>query len=107
MTVRMSAYRRSFLRAFRHTSIYVRKDRIKVPADLRGAQNSPGRNISSPANVWARALLADEHGVAPSDPIWVRGGLEEPGRPEKISLTLPTSIRLEAAPAGASLSNIL
>jgi 4,5-dihydroxyphthalate decarboxylase len=93
-------------RAFRHTSIYVRKDRIKVPADLKGRRIGLAE-YQLTANVWARALLADEHGVAPSDPIWVRGGLEEPGRPEKIFLTLPTSIRLEAAPAGASLSDLL
>src|SRR5262249_55641216 len=52
--------------------------------------------------VWARALLADDHGVAASDPIWVHGGLEEQGRVEKIALTLPPSIRLEAAPAPLS-----
>ena len=26
---------------------------------------------------------------------WVRGGIEEPGRPEKIMLTLPPEIRIE------------
>jgi 4,5-dihydroxyphthalate decarboxylase len=37
----------------------------------------------------------------------VRGGLEEPGRPEKIGLDLPPAIRLEAAPADATLSGML
>jgi 4,5-dihydroxyphthalate decarboxylase len=93
-------------RAFRHTSIYVRKDRIKAPADLKGRRIGVAE-YQLTANVWARALLADDHAVAPSDPIWVRGGLEEPGRPEKISVTLPASVRLEAAPVGASLSGML
>jgi 4,5-dihydroxyphthalate decarboxylase len=93
-------------RAFRHTSIYVRKDRIRRPQDLRGRRVGVGE-YQLTANVWARALLADDHGVQPSDVIWVRGGLEEPGRPEKIALNLPPAIRLEAAPAGATLSRML
>src|SRR5882757_4974995 len=93
-------------RAFRHTSIYVRKDRIKAPADLKGRRIGVAE-YQLTANVWARALLADDHAVAPSDAIWVRGGLEEPGRPEKIAVTLPASVRLEAAPTGASLNGML
>jgi len=92
-------------RAFRHT-IYVRKDRIRRPEDLKGRRVGVGE-YQLTANVWARALLADDCGVAPADVIWVRGGLEEPGRPEKIELDLPPAIRLEAAPAGATLSAML
>jgi len=93
-------------RAFRHTSIYVRRDRITRPEDLKG------RRIGVPeyqltANVWARAILHDDHGVAPSDVTWVQGGIDEPGRPEKIALTLPPSIRVEAAPEGDTLSAML
>jgi len=93
-------------RAFRHTSIYVRKDRIKAPADLKGRRIGVAE-YQLTANVWARALLAEDHAVEPSDSIWVRGGLEEPGRPEKIAVMLPASVRLEAAPAGASLNGML
>jgi len=93
-------------RAFRHTSIYVRKDRIRRPEDLKGSKVGVGE-YQLTANVWARALLADDHGVAPSDVVWVRGGLEEPGRPEKIAVELPPAIRLEAAPAGETLSRML
>ncbi|HET9339849.1 MAG TPA: ABC transporter substrate-binding protein [Casimicrobiaceae bacterium] len=93
-------------RAFRHTSIYVRRDRVARPEDLEG------RRIGVPeyqltANVWARALLNDDHGVAPSDVTWVQGGIDEPGRPEKIALALPPSIRVEAAPEGDTLSAML
>ena len=93
-------------RAFRHTSIYVRKDLIKSPADLKGRKIGVAE-YQLTANVWARALLSDEYAVRPSDPIWVRGGLEEPGRPEKIAVTLPATVRLEAAPSGASLNGML
>jgi 4,5-dihydroxyphthalate decarboxylase len=93
-------------RAFRHTSIYVRTDRIRSPADLKGKRiGVPEYQLT--ANVWARAILEEEHGIAPSDVTWVRGGYEQPGRVEKISLNLPASLRLEEAPAGATISGML
>src|SRR5512144_2652276 len=93
-------------RAFRHTSIYVRTDRIKKPADLKGKKiGVPEYQLT--ANVWARAILEDDHGVKPSDIHWIRGGLEEAGRPEKIAITLPEDVRLENAPEGRTLSNML
>ncbi len=69
-------------RAFRHTSIYVRTDRIKKPADLKGKKIGVAE-YQLTANVWARAILDDEYGVKPSDVQWVRGGLEQAGRVEK------------------------
>jgi 4,5-dihydroxyphthalate decarboxylase len=94
-------------RAFRHTSIYIRTDRgIEKPEDLKG------RRIGTPeyqltACVWARAVLEDEYGVKPSDVEWVRGGFEQPGRKEKIALTLPDGVRISDAPDNRSLSAML
>jgi 4,5-dihydroxyphthalate decarboxylase len=93
-------------RAFRHTSIYVRTDRIKAPADLKGRKVGVAE-YQLTANVWARALLEDEFGVKPSDMHWVRGGLEEPGRLEKIPIELPADVRLDDAPPAATLSAML
>jgi 4,5-dihydroxyphthalate decarboxylase len=94
-------------RAFRHTSIYVRADKgIDRPEDLRGKRiGLPEYQLT--ACVWARMILWREHGVAPYDITWIRGGIEEPGRPEKIAVTLPAEIRLEAAPEGRSLNAML
>jgi 4,5-dihydroxyphthalate decarboxylase len=93
-------------RAFRHTSIYVRTDRIKKPADLKGKKvGVPEYQLT--ANVWARALLADDYGVKPADIHWIRGGIEEPGRPEKLSIKLPAGVRLDNAPEGATISGLL
>jgi 4,5-dihydroxyphthalate decarboxylase len=93
-------------RAFRHTSIYVRKDRVKRPEDLKGRRvGLPEYQLT--ANVWARAILHDDHGVAPEDVRWVRGGIETPGRPEKIELQLPAGISLENAPQGVTISEML
>lgn len=94
-------------RAFRHSSIYVRTDRgIESPADLKG------RTIGLPeyqltANVWARALLEDEYGVAPRDINWVRGGIETPGRSEKIALNLPDDVKISPIGDGETLSGLL
>lgn len=82
-------------RAFRHTGIIVRSDSgITHPAQLKG------RRVGIPewqltACVWIRALLQDEYGVAMQDIHWVRGGLEEPGRVEKVALALPEGVRVE------------
>ena len=70
----MSACPRFVSRAFRHTSIYVRTDRIKKPGDLKGKKvGLPEYQLT--ANVWARAILEDDHGVKPSDIHWVAAAL--------------------------------
>src|SRR5580698_9414377 len=93
-------------RAFRHTSIYVRTDRIKKPEDLKGRKvGVPEYQLT--ANVWARAMLEDDYGVKRTDIHWIRGGIEEAGRPEKITVKLPAGVRLDNAPGGATISGLL
>ncbi len=93
-------------RMFRHTAIYVRKDRVKNPEDLKGRRvGLPEYQLT--ANVWARAILHDDYGVAPEDIRWVRGGIETPGRPEKIALKLPPGVAIESAPEGVTISDML
>jgi 4,5-dihydroxyphthalate decarboxylase len=93
-------------RAFRHNSIYVRTDRIRSPADLKGKRiGLPEYQLT--ACVWARIILEDDHGIKPSDVIWVRGGIDDPSRPEKITIKLPAGVRLENAPAGRTISELL
>jgi 4,5-dihydroxyphthalate decarboxylase len=93
-------------RAFRHTAVFIRTDRnIDSPADLRGCRiGTPEYQLT--ACVWARALL-EESGVTPSEIRWMRGGLEEPGRSEKIALKLPPELHIEDAPADSTLSQML
>ena len=93
-------------RTFRHTSIYVRTDRIKKPEDLKGKKVAvPEYQLT--ANVWARAILEEEFGVKPSDISWVRGPITDAERPEKISIKLPPDVKLEDAPAGKTISQLL
>lgn len=82
-------------RAFRHTSIIVRTDRgIRTPQDLKGKRvGTPEWQLT--ANIWARALLEEDYGVKPSDIRWMRGGLEEAGRKEKVDIALPKGVVIE------------
>ncbi|MBT9549529.1 MAG: ABC transporter substrate-binding protein [Hydrogenophaga sp.] len=93
-------------RAFRHTSIYVRKDRISKPEDLKGCRiGVPEYQLT--AIVWARSILQDDYGIRPEDVTWVRGGIDTPGRPEKIKLELPAGVKVEAAPEMRTISDML
>ena len=94
-------------RAFRHTSIYIRNDHgIDSPADLRGRRIGIAEYQLS-ANVWFRGILEEEYGVKPSEIEWVRGGMDTPGRPEKIKVELPADIRMTDAPQGGTLNQML
>lgn len=93
-------------RVFRHSGIYVRTDRIRSPADLRGKLvGVPEYQIT--ANVWIRGLLQDEYGVTPAEIHWRRGGIEEPGRGERAPLKLPPEIDLQQVPSDRTLSAML
>ena len=93
-------------RAFRHTSVYVRTDRVKTPQDLKGRKvGVPEYQLT--ANVWARAFLEDDYGVKRADIHWIRGGIEHAGRPEKITVKLPPGVRLDNAPEGRTISALL
>ncbi len=94
-------------RSFRHNGIYVRRDgRIRTPEDLKGCRfGVPEYQVT--AAVWVRELLAVDHGVMPEDVEWVTGGVEEPGRDEKLKIDLGPRIRIGAAPAGRALGEML
>jgi 4,5-dihydroxyphthalate decarboxylase len=66
-------------RMYRHTSIYVRTDRVSQPADLAGARIGITEWTNS-AGVWARGLLADMYGLDAADITWYAGGTDRPGR---------------------------
>ena len=93
-------------RTFRHSAIYARTDRIGRPEDLRGRLvGVPEYQVT--AAVWVRGLLLDDYGVRPQDLRWVTGGLEMPGRVEKIAFAAPSGVALDAAPPGQTLSGML
>jgi 4,5-dihydroxyphthalate decarboxylase len=94
-------------RVFRHSSIYVNaRSGIESAADLKG------RRVGVPeyqmtAALWIRGILQHDYGVAPSEMKWFNGGLDEPGRVEKLTLNLPANISLTAIPDDKTLNEML
>lgn len=94
-------------RMFRHNGIF-----INVNSGIRRPQDLAGKRIGTPeyqltAPVWQRGILSDEYQVPITAATHFQGGLEEPGREEKINLDLPSNIKLQPIPAGRTLSQML
>jgi 4,5-dihydroxyphthalate decarboxylase len=94
-------------RVFRHSAFYIRTDRgIRAPQDLKGKTvGVPEYQMT--AALWARGLLEDEYGVKPGDIAWRNGGLEQPGRVEKLALELPPDVKLTPIGPAETLSAML
>lgn len=94
-------------RVFRHGSMFVStKSGIERPEQLAGKRiGYPEYQMTAP--VWMRGILADEHGVKPSDVLHFSGGVEQPGRIEKLKLNLPPSIRWQAIAPEQTLATML
>jgi 4,5-dihydroxyphthalate decarboxylase len=93
-------------RVHRHSAIYVRRDRgITTPKDLEG------RKVGIPewaqtAGIYVRGFLAEEYGVDLTRIDWQQAGVDQPGRAEKVTLTLPPGMRYQPRP-DQSLSGML
>jgi len=94
-------------RFFRHSCIYVNADSgIREPRDLMGKRiGNPEYQMTAP--VWIRGIMSDEYGVPVTSPTYYSGGEETPGRAEKIPLSLPREIRLDAIPSDKTLSQMI
>ena len=94
-------------RAFRHSAAYVHADAgIAKPADLRGKRVGVAE-YQLTANVWLRGILEDDFAVQPRELRWYSGGLEEPGRREKVAFPLPADVTVEPIPKDETLSRML
>src|SRR6516225_8784687 len=92
-------------RAFRHNGIYVNAEsRITSPGDLRGRTVGLAE-YQLTANVWIRGILAEHYGVPLESVRYRTGGLNSPGRHEKIAISLPPSIDIAPIPPGRTLSD--
>ncbi len=93
-------------RLFRHSAIYVADDSpLTEPAQLAG------RRIGIPewaqtAVVYARGFLVDDYGLDLASAEWMQAGLAEPGRREKMRLSLPSGVSLTPRPE-ATLQGML
>jgi len=93
-------------RVFRHSSIYVRSDGgITRPEQLAGKRVGVPEWAQTAA-IYSRGLLAHEYGVDLASIHWHQAGVNQPGRIEKVTLDLPSGLRLTVV-ADRSLSDML
>ncbi len=94
-------------RMFRHGNVFINeRSGIREPADLAGKRvGTPEYQMT--ATLWLRGILADEYGVGVASVTYVTGGVEDPGRPEKLPLELPPEIRIEPIAPHQTLSAML
>jgi 4,5-dihydroxyphthalate decarboxylase len=82
-------------RVFRHGSLFVRRD-----GPIRKITDLSGRRVGLPewaqtAAVYSRGFLQHQYGIDLATIQWVQAGTNDPGRIEKVELTLPAGIRIE------------
>ena len=94
-------------RSFRHSGVYVRDGSdITRPEDLAGRTVGVAE-YQLTANVWIRGILQEYHGVPARSVRYRTGGLNQPGRQEKIPLDLPPDIDIAPIPPGQTLAGLL
>ena len=94
-------------RVFRHGSIFVStRSGIERPADIVGKRvAAPEYQMTAP--VWIRGMLSDEFGVGVESVTHFTGGVEEPGREEKLKLDLPSRIRVSSIGPKRTIAQML
>ncbi|MDX3907436.1 MAG: ABC transporter substrate-binding protein [Pigmentiphaga sp.] len=95
-------------RAFRHSSIYIRKDRaIACGADLADKQVGVIQ-YQQTAGLWVRGILRDEHGLDTARVRWRTGGLDVPSTAgERTRIQPPPGIDLQPIAAHKTLNGML
>jgi 4,5-dihydroxyphthalate decarboxylase len=93
-------------RTYRHTAIYVRSD-----SPLERLDELAGKRVGVPewaqtAVVYVRGMLTQTAGVDLASIEWVQGGVNEPGRREKVAVHLPEGVGVEGG-LDSSLDELL
>ncbi|HYE84319.1 MAG TPA: ABC transporter substrate-binding protein [Clostridia bacterium] len=94
-------------RTFRHGQFWINKNSgIKSPEDLKGKPvGIPDYTMT--ATVYQRGMLQHEYGIKPTDIHWYYGGIDTPGREQRVATpTLPKALELERVP-DKTLSDML
>ena len=94
-------------RSFRHNGIVVsKKSGIVKPGDLAGKRiGNPEMQLT--AIVWQKGILSDHYGVDARSARYFTGGMDTPGRDEKLKLNLPPAFQVENIGPKRTLSAML
>ena len=93
-------------RSFRHSAIYVRRDRVDAVEDLRGKRVGVP-DFQQTAGIWVRGILGEEHGISSRDVEWFTGGMEQPGRANRVAQSLAPDIRMQVIVPELTLAQML
>ena len=94
-------------RGFKHDCYYVRADgSINSPKDLEGKTVGVPEYQMTLA-LWGRGILQDEYGVDFRTLRYRTGGLNRPGRKERLPLRLPAHMDVKPIPADRCLNDLL
>lgn len=94
-------------RAFRHGAVYVRTD-----AGIRSAKDLEGKRVGVPEYamtlaLWVRGILSDSYGVDVARLRYRTGGLNKPGRVERLVLDIPDDMDVQALGEDISLNEAI
>lgn len=92
-------------REFRYGIVYVNRNRIQTPDDLRGKRMAIPEWAQT-ACVYIRGALQHDFGVPLAEIEWLQAGVNESGRDEKVEMALPKGVRLTPV-ADKSISAML
>jgi 4,5-dihydroxyphthalate decarboxylase len=85
-------------RLFRQSSVYLRADSpLQQPEELRGKRVGIPEWAQT-ASVWSRSWLQHQVGIGLDEIEWVQAGVSEPGRKEKVTLTIPEGVHYRSEP---------
>ena len=93
-------------RVFRQSAFYV-----ATASGIRSAEDLAGRRVGIPewsqtAGIYARSILQHQCNVRLADIHWVQAGVNQAGRNEKVPLSLPEGVTIEAV-SNRSLNEML
>jgi hypothetical protein len=95
-------------RIFRHSAIFVNRNRVSRPQDLAGRNVGELHRYGHDAGIWAKGVLSDEYGVAPKSMIHYVGGLDAPNRGDDWAPFLPpVDLTVHQLHAGQGLDALL
>lgn len=94
-------------RFFRHGCIFVNAaSSLSSLGELRGrAVGIPEYHMT--ACVWLRGLLQDEQGIGPEEIHWRVGGIESPGRKDRLDLSMPGGVDIQPVAPESCLNDLL
>ncbi len=94
-------------RMFRHSTIFINTaSGVDKPEEIKGKRiGVPDYTMTAP--LWQRGLFEDFYGVRPCDVTWLTGGMNQPGRKQRIAFTPPPDVSLTEIGPEQTLSELL